>query len=48
MMDLYLLITKEKYILFTKHIQDITEKESRNFVKLRFINLIQVSKYKSR
>jgi len=31
-------ITKEKYILFTKHVQDITEKESRNCVKLRFID----------
>jgi len=27
-------ITKEKYILFVKHIQNTTEKESRNCIKL--------------
>jgi len=34
-----LLITKEKYILFTKYFKDITEKsDSRNYIKLRFID----------
>jgi len=32
-------ITKEKYISFTKHVQDTTEKKSRNCIKLRFIDL---------
>ena len=32
-------IIKEKYISFTKHVQDTTKKESRNYVKLKFIDL---------
>jgi len=34
-------ITKEKYISFTKHVQDTIKKEFRNCVKLRFIDSLK-------